>query len=154
MKTCSTCKQSKLISEFCKNNEAKDELSYQCKECLKKYRTKRKEHIKIYQEKYYIKNKDRIIQYRQSEKGKEVELKAHLKKCYNLSLEKYVELKKVQNNKCAICNRTPKSGLTVDHCHKTKRVRGLLCIACNTGLGKFKEQKIFLEKAIKYLETN
>ena len=37
-----------------------------------------------------------------------------------------------QNGKCAICRRPPKTRrLHVEHDHKTKRVRGLVCHFCN-----------------------
>jgi hypothetical protein len=51
---------------------------------------------------------------------------------------------------CAICN-TPTSKLVVDHCHKTNRVRGVLCNSCNLGLGKFKDSPELLEAAMLYL---
>ena len=41
--------------------------------------------------------------------------------------------------------------VAVDHCHKSGQIRGLLCNACNKGLGLFKDSPIILEKAIKYL---
>lgn len=47
---------------------------------------------------------------------------------------------------CAICGITPeKLGrlLSVDHDHKTGRVRGLLCHLCNTGIGKLRDGELF-----------
>jgi protein-arginine kinase activator protein McsA len=54
-----------------------------------------------------------------------------------------------QGGRCLICQEETK--LHVDHCHETKKVRGLLCRECNTGLGKFKERVDLLERAIHYL---
>jgi hypothetical protein len=42
----------------------------------------------------------------------------------------------------------------VDHCHQTKRVRGVLCQHCNTLLGMAKDKIRVLRAAIKYLRTN
>lgn len=88
--------------------------------------------------------------------------KAHLKQKYNLSLEDYDILLYKQNNKCAICGKENKitennilsKGLHVDHCHKTGKVRGLLCYLCNTMIGKAKENPFILISAIKYLNNN
>ena len=49
---------------------------------------------------------------------------------------------------CTICG---KPGNQVDHCHKTNKVRGLLCINCNQGLGKFQDDPELLEFARIYL---
>jgi len=43
-----------------------------------------------------------------------------------------------QNGKCSMC-KTEKSILDVDHCHKTGKVRSLLCNDCNTALARVKE---------------
>ena len=56
-----------------------------------------------------------------------------------------------QDNRCAICGAMPKKPLFVDHCHVTGKVRGLLCVSCNTALGLLKDSITALEQAIKYL---
>lgn len=47
-----------------------------------------------------------------------------------------------------------KRRLFVDHCHKTNKIRGLLCINCNNGLGAFKDNVFSLNRAIQYLKEN
>lgn len=42
--------------------------------------------------------------------------------------------------------------LSIDHCHTTGKVRGLLCRQCNIALGKFKEDVTILQSAIAYLK--
>jgi hypothetical protein len=82
-----------------------------------------------------------------------------LKHKFGITLDDYFSILVKQKNKCAICcleeNSKSKNGkiknLSVDHCHKTKKVRGLLCDCCNRGLGCFKDNKQTLQKAIEYL---
>ena len=86
-----------------------------------------------------------------------------LKERYNITTERYDEMLTAQNHRCAICgneeifnhpitNKTVK--LAVDHCHTTGKVRGLLCMDCNRGLGKFHDDVVKLEAAIIYLRQS
>lgn len=52
---------------------------------------------------------------------------------------------------CKICGSFPKRKLSLDHDHKTGKIRGLLCNSCNMALGLFKDNTIFLLRASKYL---
>lgn len=56
----------------------------------------------------------------------------------------------VQNGVCAICEVPPtaKRRLVVDHCHKSGRVRALLCSRCNVQLGGYENIR---EQAPTYL---
>lgn len=59
-----------------------------------------------------------------------------------------------QGGVCAICGGPPDGRwkrFHVDHCHKTGRVRGLLCRKCNNGLGNFGDSVETMRKAIAYL---
>lgn len=90
--------------------------------------------------------------YHRSEKGKVMLRRARLKKKYGISLEQYDAMLAKQGGVCAICGRPPgRRRLAVDHCHKTKRVRGLLCYKCNYGLGVFRDDPVRLAKASAYL---
>ena len=88
-----------------------------------------------------------------------------LKYKYGITNKDYDLILKSQNGTCAICdgenstrekgthnNKSVAMALSVDHNHKTGKVRGLLCNGCNTSLGKFKDDPVLLQKAIKYLE--
>ena len=56
-------------------------------------------------------------------------------------LAEYEQMLVQQGGECAICGQKDKSfNLAVDHCHGTKRIRGLLCSQCNVGLGSFKDK--------------
>lgn len=83
-----------------------------------------------------------------------------LKKSFGITLKQYEELEVNQKGVCAICgnpetvvdNRTKQTrNLAVDHCHTTNKVRGLLCMGCNQGIGNFRENPEFLANAISYL---
>lgn len=63
----------------------------------------------------------------------------YLKRKYGISLKQYNGMLKRQKYRCAICGKRQKDAarnLSVDHDHKTKLVRGLLCIYCNSKLLK------------------
>jgi hypothetical protein len=59
-----------------------------------------------------------------------------------------------QGNVCAICqtDNWTKAGPSVDHCHRTYLVRGILCNRCNAAIGFFLEDTERLYKAIRYLQ--
>lgn len=75
------------------------------------------------------------------------------KSSYGITQKQYDELLIKQDSKCAIClNQLDLGKYThIDHCHKTNKVRGLLCHHCNLFIGNAKENISYLENAIKYL---
>ena len=92
-----------------------------------------------------------------------------LRRHYDLSLTEYAQMFAAQGGVCAICkkpetaklpgrktesseNRT--RDLSVDHCHKTGRVRQLLCNACNHILGEAKDDPEVLSAAAEYLKRH
>lgn len=101
--------------------------------------------------------------YKQSKAGKKAELRyvrtqrsrelrkiSRLKRRYGITLEDYEKMFKEQKGKCAICG-IKKDKLDIDHCHRTNKVRGLLCGSCNRALGLLKDNTEFLNNAIRYL---
>ena len=84
----------------------------------------------------------------------------YLMRTYGITMDKYEEMLEKQNHKCGICEgegfvmdaSKHKLKLVVDHCHKTGKIRGLLCHNCNRGLGLFKGKLDVIESAIAYLE--
>lgn len=75
-------------------------------------------------------------------------LKALLRK-HNLTEEKYNAMLKAQNGKCKLCFSS--QVLSIDHCHKSNVVRGILCRKCNMALGLLKDNIEVLTRAIQYL---
>lgn len=66
-----------------------------------------------------------------------------------LTPEEIQKLLDMQGGVCAICGDPPTD---LDHCHKTGKVRFLLCKHCNRGLGAFKDNPNLMRKAAKLLE--
>jgi hypothetical protein len=80
----------------------------------------------------------------------------HWAKNYNLTPEQYQQILDSQGGVCAICsqvNTYSRYQLSVDHCHDTGRIRGLLCDKCNRGIGLLGDDTALLAQAIKYLTT-
>jgi hypothetical protein len=75
---------------------------------------------------------------------------------YGINQESYDSLLAYQNGGCAVCGTTvcPSRGtLSVDHCHSTMNVRGLLCSKCNKAIGLFNDNPSLLHKAASYLKS-
>ena len=105
--------------------------------------------------------------YRDSAHGKQKRRETYLRtrerrlaeereRIYGLTQAAYDAMLIAQNGVCAICLEPPKQrgqrlNLDVDHCHKTGKVRGLLCPLCNAGLGQFRDDPQRLTSAIHYL---
>lgn len=93
--------------------------------------------------------------YEQSDIGKTQRRDQKYRKKYGISIADYNKLFLEQNGCCSICQTSQQllsHPLHVDHCHKTKRVRGLLCHGCNVRLVPLIENKYFLIlKAKEYL---
>lgn len=75
-----------------------------------------------------------------------------VKKRYGLTLEAAEALVVASGGLCAICRREAEPN--IDHCHASGRVRGVLCRACNKGLGHFYDKPDLLRAAAAYLERH
>ena len=88
-------------------------------------------------------------------KRKATQWRSHIKRTLGISADEYTQMLEAQDHSCAICGtQEPGRGyknFSIDHCHDTGKIRGLLCNACNVGLGYFKDNEVNLEAAIKYL---
>lgn len=139
---CTKCQVIKSTSEFTRDHRRPCGTVSHCKACVRVRVRKNKQ-------KYpYPSDRNRKSAYR-----------CKLRTKFNLSLDEYQEMSKRQNGKCAICNnpesKKRKDGtpcaLSVDHCHKSGRVRKLLCDACNRGIGLLNDNPELLLKAASYL---
>src|SRR5260370_22694006 len=77
------------------------------------------------------------------------------KRKYGISEQEYQKLLKSQKSKCAICSSSLKiQQPALDHCHKTHKIRGILCHPCNLGIGFLKDNILLLKSALKYLQSS
>ncbi len=137
-----------------------------CLDCDKAYqkrkRKNRPEDVSRMRKAYFKKNRQRILeQHKRSHSKpecKSVRRNTELKKRYGITSDDYLLMLKSQNNVCAICRgpqtNTRTNYFDVDHCHKTGKVRGLLCTNCNQGIGKFKDDKELMLHAYIYLKDS
>ena len=93
------------------------------------------------------------------DKNPEKQHATEIKRRYGLSIEDYNAMLVKQNMKCAICDKQhdpsiKRGRLYVDHCHKTGKIRALLCAAHNSMLGYAEDDIETLEKAIEYLKKH
>ena len=137
MKQCITCKTEYTLENFHKCTANKDGKSPYCKQCHRK----------------------RCIewQHNNKEKVKAVRRNTALKRLYGITHSDYLEMLEKQEHLCAGCNvhiDEHNNNFSVDHCHKTNKVRGLLCNNCNRGLGLLQDSQEVLTNLIKYLEEH
>jgi len=136
MKICSVCKHNQPLENFSRPYKEKTALYAQCKKC-------------------------RAYKAKESRKNKARSWRNMLKRLYGLTPDVVQQMFEKQFERCAICYRNIalNTGNTltaahIDHCHKTKKVRGLLCFDCNLGLGRFKDDPASLSIAAEYLRRN
>lgn len=137
--TCTACGITKPVSEFAvrKTHRPGKPVS-QCTKCKVEYNKTRR-----------VQNKERVY---------EIERKSKMKQTYGLSIEDYDRMLEKQGGGCAICGTTVPSErtryFTVDHCHTTGKIRGLLCTKCNRGLGLFNDHIQRIQDAAEYLKRS
>jgi hypothetical protein len=174
-KKCGKCGQAKDASEFCKCRNRTDGLQIWCKECNKQnYRKwfksnphKRQEYTinarERSRERYaadenYREKRKRFARRSRAKRTPEQKAQAALdnrnyrlmKQC-GINQDKYEAMVAARNGCCDLCGRKPKK-LVTDHDHESKRLRGLLCIACNAALGQLGDTAEGLKKALAYLK--
>lgn len=169
---CVRCDKVKPIEEFNKRKQTKhSERSKKCSECiinLDKLEFKICRKCGFKGEKNKFSKKENICKQCISSSNKEYR-KANTDKYrsqiyfkkFGITLEEYEKILSEQDGVCKICKNGETMimngqviALAVDHCHKTGKVRGLLCQQCNSGIGCFKDNIEIMTYAIKYLIEN
>lgn len=105
---------------------------------------------------FYSENREAMLSYAADYRRRNKEVIRHRKRkaAYGITREQFDELWRTQSGKCAICEETlidENRQTHVDHDHTTGKVRGLLCVDCNVGLGRFKDRAIVAFRAAIYL---
>lgn len=167
-----------------KDGEVRQSQQYRCRICRRekdmKYKHSHKDERLAYNQKWRSENRERVNA-NERRRRKEIpekykewsknhrerlgKLKSLRDSCYNfnITVDEYNKMNEAQNGLCAICERpnNQKSRtegelcrLAIDHCHKTGKIRALLCGACNKGLGHFEDNIELLITAIEYLQSH
>ena len=157
------------IKRYSENKDKIKEINYnwvsnnkeKVRAIKKRYRDSHKEFLRNSGRDYSKSHRDQSNKHRRQwrrdnpERVKEEKLKFR----FNITLNDYNKLLEQQENQCGICatlfdfkNSCGLKYPSVDHCHdSTKKVRGLLCRRCNSGLGGFNDNIDFLKKALLWL---
>ena len=83
------------------------------------------------------------------QRGRPYSRSAWLRSAYGMTESEYETLVQRQHGRCAICGDQP-GRLVVDHDHESGCVRGLLCDACNRGIGQFHDNPAICRLAAAY----
>jgi hypothetical protein len=78
----------------------------------------------------------------------------HRIKKYGLKRGQFEEMLAARGGRCDICAEVIVNRPCLDHCHRTGSVRGILCNACNSALGSFRDSPDLLRAAIAYLKRH
>jgi hypothetical protein len=163
-KYCKKCGESKPLSEFYKATENRDGRRGECIACAKVIRRKwydaNQAKAVAAAQRWAERNPERVAAYREEYRNRPERKRAmrdlYYRRTFGLTADDVDALIERQGGQCAICGRTPSrlASWHVDHCHETGVVRGILCIDCNQGIGKFHEDPSRLRAAADYLESS
>jgi hypothetical protein len=144
-KLCPKCGKNKPLEDYAKSARGVLKRQTYCRACMKGMRLPHNEHDREYHKNYQKSNPEKFA-FRTS--------KWRRKNVYKISEAEYKELLEGQKGLCAICGGPPtgrRNTLSIDHCHVTGTIRGLLCQNCNVAIGHFKDNTDLLKRAILYL---
>jgi hypothetical protein len=158
-KRCTDCKELKPLTEFspldkrtlAKRPQTSKQMGRRpdCKECRAKHSRE------------YVKNHPRVRKPGPFKSYPETSRRHKLERNYGITDEDYQRFFDEQNGVCAICGqpetatmkRTGKlRKLSVGHCHKTGKIRALLCTGCNQAYGCLREDPVRIRALLAYAE--
>lgn len=105
---------------------------------------------KDYNQQWKAKNRDRVAVHQR---------RTTLKCDYGMTLEEYDSMVLKQQGRCQTCGKVPvgdkaRGRLHVDHCHKTGKIRGLLCFRCNLAIGHMQDDPALAVSIAEYLKEH
>ena len=138
-KMCSRCKEMLPSSEFYPHRRMKSGLQSHCRKCARAWHNERPDYVRAKNAEYKAKNPTY-----QTDRNRYVK--------YGLTRADIDEIIKAQGGKCAGCLRDVSNiKWCVDHCHKSGRVRGVLCDDCNLSIGRLRDEVATLYRLAAYL---
>ena len=159
-KQCTSCKIEKPVSDFYYRTGTKQYHS-QCKDCervlAKKWYKSNPQYAKEKAKKWRTENIDRVKEYRIANKRRSYIV--DIKRKYNITELEFNNMLLTQKNKCIGCGVDFEFGVQektphIDHCHKTGKVRGILCRKCNSVIGFYKDNPKPLFNLSEYLNCH
>ena len=102
-------------------------------------------------------NPDRVLAYRKENRFKSYLQEAARK--YGIAPGWFEQQMKLQDDACATCRKPfnwsdKQTKPHIDHCHESKKVRGILCNRCNTVLGLIEDRSTLLLSLSEYLKCH
>lgn len=145
-KRCCKCREVKALDQF---DVSRGRPAHECKSCMKVRNAGNYGKYPGNLKRWKAANPDKVFNSSMRKQG------------IDCTWEQQQEMLTKQGNVCAICHRPEKvvrdgkqKALAVDHDHQTGKVRGLICSACNQGLGNFQDNPDLLRNAVFYLEQH
>jgi hypothetical protein len=156
-KKCANRHRHKSSEFLSKDRKWREENHEHIRKYMREWRTKNQEKIKEYAAKHRPKSRERNLKrYYENHEINKVRAKAERKiRLYGVTPGKYQEMLDAQNGECAICRKPQRDDrpLCIDHCHRSGKVRGLLCDRCNTRLAAIEDES-YHRKALAYLNDH
>lgn len=143
---CKNCKKDKTSELFGKDRSRKNGYHPYCKVCKSLINNEWAERNKSRRAEYHRQNADRWKQNKANNR---------LIKLYGITLDDYQNMLQKQNHICSICKsveKTKNRTLSVDHDHKTNKIRELLCQRCNAALGMLEEDPRIIGNLLDYIK--
>lgn len=150
MKYCPCCKQSKELLYFGKDKNRISGVGAYCKDCRNEKTRIRKltdldflKKANKYRKAWNKSNPDKAENYK-------------LRHRYGIDASEFRAMLDTQDNKCKICKLLfdGKVRPLIDHNHQTGKVRGLLCLHCNSAVGYIKENFDTALNVAKYIQED